>query len=194
MEQMKSMSNNIMSKIKTPSLKIPSIKTPSLNTPEIMQKTMTSATKNISSIVNIKDLLIIFGIFIFLVAISILLILSGISFKKAIKSDGDAYILEGIDGEHENDMDAMKKKYDKENCVGLSKDIDKYCASQKESSIGGREKCGGTSCCVWIDKNDNMSGPMCIQGDKNGPLDKALVKKLGVDEYYYQNKKKRVII
>jgi hypothetical protein len=188
------LSSNIMSKVKSPSLKIPSIKTPSLKTPSVVKNTLSTATKSVSSIVNIKDLLIIFGIFIFLVAISMLLILSGISFKKATKLNGDAYILEGINEEHEDDIVVMKKKQDDKNCVGLSKDIDKYCKSQQHSSIGGREKCGGTSCCVWLEKNNNMSDSMCIQGDKNGPLNKALVKKLGVDEYYYQNKKKKIIL
>ena len=198
MEQIKSLSNNIMSKVNTPSMKIPSMKIPSMKipsikAPEILQKTITSTTTNVASIINIKEILIIFGIFIFLVAISILIVLSGVSFKKSSKSKGDAYILEGIDGGHEGNNDELVKNHDENNCTGLSKNIDKHCASQLESSIGGKEKCNTSSCCVWIDKNDKMSGPMCLQGDEQGPKRKNIIKKLGIDEYYYKNKKHMVV-
>ena len=223
MDKIKSLSNNlssnIMSNVKTPSLKMPSIKTPSLKmpsiktpslkmpsiktpslkmpsmkTPNAIKNTISNATNKVSSIVNIKDLLIIFGIFIFLVAVSIVIILSGITFKKSTKLKTDAYILEGMNDPNDDDISKIKKKHDDENCVGLSKNIDKYCESQKLSSIGGKEKCGETNCCVWLEKNSNMSGPMCIHGDINGPYNKALVKKLGIDEYYYKNKKKKIIL
>ena len=141
MEQIKNMSNKLMSNIKTPSLKMPSIKTPSLKMPSIktpslkmpsiktpslqkpnaVKNIIQKTTTGISPFIGIKDILIIFGIFMGLVVISVVFILSGVSFNLApSKPIGDTYILEGYD-EHEQDMKRVEKKLDEKTAVVYQK-------------------------------------------------------------------------
>ena len=200
MDQLKRLSGNVMSKIKTPSFKMPSIKTPSfkipsiktpkLNTPNIVKNTLAKTTTNLKSLVNIKDILIIFGIFMSLVVISVILILSGISFKEKTRISGDSYVLEGYGGEDDLDIN-VDKEIDEKNCSGTSKEIDNACSLHEENLIGGKKKCNKSSCCIWIEKNKTISKPKCIQGDIHGPTKKEMIEKLGIDEYYFQNKKKK---
>lgn len=128
-----------------------------------------------------ENVIIIFSISLLLMAIVILITITGVSFKEDETTTSDVYVLEGYSNTEKLMKEQRKKKCNK----GLN-EVKKLC-EKKGSGELGKKRCMDYDCCIWPEYKDKKNKVNCIPGDKDGPSISHA--NLGYDEYYYKNKK-----
>ena len=148
------------------------------------EEVLNQASQTISNTKNFifENVVIIFAISLFLMALVIIFNILDISFKENEMITSDVYVLEG-----NTTLDQHRKK----KCGGDVNELDKLCEKRGVGELA-KKKCMKYECCIWPEYKDkkNKDKPKCVAGDKTGPS--ISLPNLGYDEFYYMNKKYKI--